>query len=178
MVTHIHHVISATKVKHLLAMVNKKNMLSYCQLQVDFLNTKMKKQKAKATKKPTKLANKSTKPPAPKVAVKPTINSNNSNNSKVMPLGDRVLIKPFRAEQAEAKNEFGIIIPETVSKELPGEGRVVAVGEGKYEGGKLVPVKVKVGDKVIFSKYGFDEVKVDSEDLYILKEDNILAVIK
>lgn len=101
-----------------------------------------------------------------------------SGNSKIMPLGDRVLIKPFTADEVEKKNDFGIIIPETVSKERPEQGRVIAVGEGRYEDGKLVPIKVKVGDKVIFSKYGFDEVKVDNDELYILKEDSILAIIK
>lgn len=104
--------------------------------------------------------------------------NSNSEFSKIVPLGDRVLIKPFLDSDLETKNDFGIIIPDTVSKERPEQGKIIAVGDGRYEDGKLVPLKVKVGDKVIFSKYGFDEVKVGGDELYILKEDSILAVIK
>lgn len=101
-----------------------------------------------------------------------------AGHSKITPLGDRVLIKPFLVTETDTKNDFGIIIPDTISKERPEQGKVLAVGEGRYEDGKLVPLKVRVGDKVIFSKYGFDEVKLDGDELYILKEDNILAIIK
>ena len=97
---------------------------------------------------------------------------------KIMPLGDRVLVKPILASDLAAKNSFGIIIPDTASKEQPEQGFVVAVGDGRHENGKHIAVKVKVGDKVIFSKYGFDEVKMDDAELYIIKEENILAVIK
>lgn len=100
-----------------------------------------------------------------------------ASHSKITPLGDRVLVKPFTESELETKNNFGIIIPETVSKERPEQGRIIAVGEGKYENGELVPVNVRVGDKVIFSKYGFDEVKDGADELYILKEENLLAVI-
>ena len=96
----------------------------------------------------------------------------------IMPLGDRVLVKPFSSEDLERKNQYGIIIPETVDKEKPEQGKVIAVGEGRYQDGKIVPMKIKVGDKVLFSKYGYDEVKVDEEEFYILKEENILAIIK
>ena len=108
----------------------------------------------------------------------PTKSNESSKFSKITPLGDRVLIKPFLDSDLETKNDFGIIIPDTVSKERPEQGRVVAVGEGRYEDGKIVPMKVKVGDKIIFSKYGFDEVKVGGDELYILKEESILAIIK
>lgn len=103
--------------------------------------------------------------------------TNTNKKGKVVPLGDRVLVRPFKSEEVEKKNDFGIIIPETVSKEQPEQGTVVAVGEGRVENGKVIPVKVKVGDKVVFSKYGFDEVKVNEDTLYILKEDSILAII-
>jgi len=99
-------------------------------------------------------------------------------NSKIRPLGDRILIKPFSIEETEKKNSFGIIIPDTVDKASPEQGKVLAIGEGRYVDGHVVPVKVRVGDTVIFSKYGYDEVKVDGEELYILKEEGILAVIK
>ena len=96
---------------------------------------------------------------------------------KLMPLGDRVLVQPKKSELGE-KTKSGIYIPETVEKEKPAEGTVIAVGAGRYEDGKVVPMGVKVGDEVIFSKYSYEEVKVNGEDLYILKEENIFAVIK
>jgi chaperonin GroES len=98
-------------------------------------------------------------------------------NLKVKPLGDRVLVKPVSAE-ANEKSQHGIIIPETVDKEKPEQGTVVAVGEGRFEDGEVIPVKVKVGDKILFSKYGYDDVKVDDKEYYILKEENILAIIR
>jgi len=104
--------------------------------------------------------------------------SQKSKTSKISPLGDRVLVRPFSEEETARKNQFGIIIPETVDKEKPEQGEVLAVGEGRYEDGRLVPMRLKVGDKVLFSKYGYDEVKIDEEELYILKEESILAIIK
>lgn len=97
---------------------------------------------------------------------------------KVIPLGDRVLIKPFSGAEVQ-KSKTGIIIPETISKEKPEQGKVIAVGEGKInEAGKIIPLRVKEGDVVIFSKYTPDEIKVDDEEYFILREDNILAIIK
>ena len=99
--------------------------------------------------------------------------------SKVIPLGDRVLVKPFTEEEARGKKQsFGIILPDSVTKEKSAQGRVVAVGEGKYVDGKLVAPKVKVGDVVIFSKYSYDEVEHNDEEFYLLREENLLAVIK
>ncbi len=95
----------------------------------------------------------------------------------LQPLGDRVVVKP--ADKNEEKvSASGIIIPETVDKEKPAKGKVVAVGPGKYDDGELVPMQVKVGQTVLFSKYGYDEVKVGGEEYYILSESQILAVIK
>ena len=100
-----------------------------------------------------------------------------SSKIKIQPLADRVLIKPLSAK--DKKTASGIIIPETVSKEKPEQGKVIAIGEGRIdESGKKIPVKVKVGDTVLFSKYGYDEVKIDEEEYFILKEENILAVIR
>jgi len=93
----------------------------------------------------------------------------------IRPLADRVVVKPV--EKGE-KTVSGIIIPDTASKEKPAKGTVVAVGPGRFEDGKLVPMTLKVGDKVIFSKYGYDEVKVDGEDYFVLTEASVLAVIK
>lgn len=92
------------------------------------------------------------------------------------PLGDRVVVRPADKE-GEKKLASGIIIPETVDKERPSKGIVVAVGPGKYEDGKHVPMQVKVGNEVIFSRYGFDEVKIDGEEYYIISESNILGII-
>jgi chaperonin GroES len=97
------------------------------------------------------------------------------NKIKITPLGDRILLKPI--EKDDKKTKSGIIIPETIDKEAPEQGEVIAVGEGKYVDGKLIKPNVQIGDKVVFSKYGYDEVKIDNEDYLILKEDSILAVI-
>ncbi len=89
----------------------------------------------------------------------------------IIPLGDKVLLKPLSTEDTSPS---GIIIPDTVDKEKPEEGIVVAVGPGKDD----EKMTVKIGNKVIFSKYGYDEVKVDGKEYYILSESSILAIIK
>lgn len=98
----------------------------------------------------------------------------------IAPLGDRVLVRPLSEDERAKKTATGIIIPDTVEKERPLEGEVVAVGPGKWDedGKKRIAVAVKEGDKVLFSKYGFDEVKIDGEEYYIISEANILAVVK
>ncbi len=97
---------------------------------------------------------------------------------KVIPLGSRVLIRPFTKDELMEKNSFGIILPTTDAKEKSEQGKVIAVGPGEYQEGKLVPVSVKVGDKVAFSKYGYEDITVEGEELYLIKEENILAVLK
>ena len=93
----------------------------------------------------------------------------------VKPLGDRVLVLPI--EQNEVK-KGGIIIPDT-AKEKPQEGKVVAVGTGKRdEDGKLIPFEVKKGDRVLISKYGGTEIKIDGKDYLIMREEDILGVIE
>ncbi len=89
------------------------------------------------------------------------------------PLGDRVIIKQDEAEETTAS---GLILTSN-SKEKPQRGEVVAVGEGKYVDGKLVAVPVKVGDKVVYGKYGGQEITVDGEDYMILRSDDLYAVI-
>ncbi len=101
-----------------------------------------------------------------------------STKHKIIPLGDKVLVKPLSGEE-EKKTKSGIIIPETIDKEKPEQGKVIAVGQGRMnDEGKILPMKVKVGDMVLFSKYGPDEVKIDGEEYFILSEGSILAVIK
>ncbi len=96
----------------------------------------------------------------------------------IKPLGDRVLVEPIDPNETK-KTASGILIPDTVSKERSERGRVVAVGAGKRgEDGKVVPVAVKKGDEILFSKYGPDEIKVDGKEYFIISESNILAVIE
>ena len=100
------------------------------------------------------------------------------SNSNISPLGDRVLVRPFsEAEVAGKKNSFGIILPDSVDKEKSAQGKVLAVGPGRFIDGKRLPIQVKTGDVVLFSKYGYDEVEHQGEELYLIKEDNILAII-
>jgi chaperonin GroES len=90
------------------------------------------------------------------------------------PLNDHVLIKPLNGDEV---SKAGIILPDTVDKEKPEKGEVVATGPGKLlENGQRAPMSVKVGDKVIFKKYSPDELPGD-EDLMVIKEEDILAVI-
>ena len=94
---------------------------------------------------------------------------------KLKPLQDRVLIE--RSEEKESV-KGGIIIPDT-AKEKPQEGKVVAIGKGKIgEGGKAVPMQIKVGDKVLYGKYSGTEVTVDDKEYLIVKEEDILAIVK
>ena len=91
------------------------------------------------------------------------------------PLHDRVLV---RRVEAEEKTAGGIIIPDT-AKEKPQEGEVIAVGPGaRAEDGSITPLDVKVGDRVLFSKYGRTDVKIDGEDLTILRESDILGIVE
>lgn len=93
---------------------------------------------------------------------------------KITPLGDRVLVRP--AEKDEARKS-GIIIPDT-AKEKPQEGKVVAVGKGKTtDEGKILPMEVKVGDRILYGKYSGTEIKLDDQDHLILHQDDILGIV-
>ena len=105
------------------------------------------------------------------------------NKPQIKPFGDRILVRPFTEEalrQARDINKptFDIILPESMTKEKSAQGKVLAVGDGKYVDGKLTPVRMKVGDIVVFSKYGYDEIEQNGEELYLVKEESILAIIK
>jgi len=94
---------------------------------------------------------------------------------KIRPLNDRILVKRLEGEE---KTAGGIIIPDS-AKEKPAEGEIVAVGPGKLkETGERVAMDVAVGDRVLFSKYGGTEVKLDGEDFLIMREDDILGVVQ
>ncbi len=93
----------------------------------------------------------------------------------VQPLGDRILVK--RTEEEE-RTKGGIIIPDT-AKEKPIQGKVIAVGKGKVaDDGKVIPLEVKAGDKVLFGKYAGTEVKIDGEEHLIMREDDVLGIIE
>jgi chaperonin GroES len=96
-----------------------------------------------------------------------------ATGAKVSPLADRVVIKAL--EETE-QMRGGLYIPDT-AKEKPQQGEVMAVGPGKYEDGKLVPMGVKKGDRVLYGKYSGTEVTIDGEQLLILRESDVLAVI-
>ncbi|MEO7774415.1 MAG: co-chaperone GroES [Steroidobacteraceae bacterium] len=94
---------------------------------------------------------------------------------KIRPLHDRVIVKRLEEEKTSAG---GIIIPDSAA-EKPIQGKIVAVGKGKIlENGNVRPLDVKVGDKILFGKYGGTEVKVDGEDLLVMREEDVMAVIE
>jgi len=95
---------------------------------------------------------------------------------KIKPLSDYILIEPLKEEE---KTKSGIILPETADKEQPQEGKIVAVGPGKQlKVGTKLPMEVKVGDRVLFRKYGPDEIKVDDKEYLIAKQEDILAILE
>ncbi len=98
---------------------------------------------------------------------------------KIKPLGDRAVVRPLTNEEAGTVSASGIIIPETAKKEKPEQGIVVAVGTGKWDedGEKRIPMEVKVGDRIVFSKYSHDEIKVDDKEYFIVGESSILAIL-
>jgi chaperonin GroES len=95
-------------------------------------------------------------------------------STSLQPLEDRVVVKPGEAEERTAS---GLVIPDT-AKEKPQQGEVIAVGPGRFEDGQRVPLDVKVGDKVVYSKYGGTEFNLDGEDYLILSARDLLAIVK
>ena len=93
----------------------------------------------------------------------------------IIPISDHVLIEPIKGEE---KSKGGILLPQTAEKERPEQGKIIAVGPGKKdETGKIIPLEVKPGDKVLFTKYGPNEIKVEDKEYLIAKEEDILAII-
>jgi chaperonin GroES len=94
---------------------------------------------------------------------------------KIRPLGDRLLVQRIEEEE---KSAGGIIIPDS-AKEKPQEGKVVAVGKGKMlDDGKMVPLEVKAGDRILFGKYAGTEVKIEGEEHLIMREDDVLGIVE
>lgn len=98
----------------------------------------------------------------------------------IKPLADRCVVRRLTDREAGTVSASGIIIPDTVNKEKPEQGIVVAVGAGKWDedGEKRIPMEIKEGDRIVFSKYGFDEIKLGDTEYYIVGESGILAIIK
>jgi len=95
---------------------------------------------------------------------------------KIKPLSGYILIEPIKEEE---KTKSGILLPETVEKDRPEQGTVIAVGSPKKtSSGKIIPLGVRPGDKVLFTKYGPNEIKVDDKEYLIAKEEDILAIIE
>tara|TARA_Y100000310_G_C20558556_1_gene751824 strand:+ start:816 stop:1106 length:291 start_codon:yes stop_codon:yes gene_type:complete len=94
----------------------------------------------------------------------------------IKPLSDHILIQPIKGEE---KTKAGILLPETAEKEKPEQGQVIATGPGKKTAaGKIFPLEVKPGDKVLFTKYGPNEIKVEDNEYLIAREEDILAIIE
>lgn len=101
-----------------------------------------------------------------------------SKKINLRPLGDRIIVEPSSDHERGKETKGGIFIPETTEKERPEQGVVVAVGPGKMnDEGRVVPLSLKVGNKILFTKYGPDEVKIDGKEYFILSESNVLAVV-
>lgn len=94
---------------------------------------------------------------------------------RLRPMDDRILVEPVEEETATS---FGLVLPDTASREKPQKGKVVAVGPGKLtEDGKRVPMSVKAGDTVLYTKYGPTEVKIEGKEIFFLQESDVLAVV-
>src|SRR3989338_1958215 len=94
---------------------------------------------------------------------------------KLQPLSDYIIIEP---QKQEIKTKSGIVLPDTVEKEKPQEGKVVAVGSGRtLESGARAKMQVKAGDKVLFTKYSPTEVKIDGKEFFVIKEEDVMAII-
>ena len=95
---------------------------------------------------------------------------------ELKPISDYIIVEP---QKHEVKTKSGIVLPDTVEKEKPQEGVVAAAGPGKIlEGGKRMEMQVKTGDRVLFSKYSPTEVKVEGKEYFVIREDDIMAIIK
>ncbi len=94
---------------------------------------------------------------------------------KIKPINDKVVVKPISQDEV---TKSGIVLPDTVDKERPEKGEVIAVGEGKpLDNGQRMPMSVKIGDTVMFKKYSPDEIKIDDEEYLVISEGDILAII-
>jgi chaperonin GroES len=96
-------------------------------------------------------------------------------SSNIRPLADRVVVKPFDVETTTAG---GILIPETADKDKPIRGTIMAIGTGRFVDGKIQPLQVKVGDKVLFGKYAGTNIKLDTQEYLVMREEDIMGVLE
>ena len=96
-------------------------------------------------------------------------------SKKIRPLSDRLVVQP---REVETKTAGGIVIPDTADKDKPIQGTVIAIGTGKYVDGKLQPLQVQVGDKVLFGKYAGTNVKLDDKEYLVMREEDIMGVLE
>lgn len=94
---------------------------------------------------------------------------------KIRPLSDRIVVQP---REVETKTAGGIVIPDTADKDKPIQGTVVAIGTGKYIEGKLQPLQVKIGDKVLFGKYAGTNIKLDEHEYLVMREEDVMGVVE
>ncbi len=96
-------------------------------------------------------------------------------SKKIRPLSDRIVVEP---REIETKTAGGIVIPDTADKDKPIQGTVIAIGSGKYVDGKLQPLQVKVGDKILFGKYAGTNVKLDEQEYLVMREEDVMGVLE
>lgn len=99
----------------------------------------------------------------------------NKKSPKIRPLGDRVVVEP---QESETKTEGGILIPETAGQEKPSEGTIVALSKGRYVDGKMVPLPLEIGEKVLFNKYSGTNIKLGGKEYLVMREEDIMGVIE
>jgi chaperonin GroES len=97
------------------------------------------------------------------------------NTPKIQPLWDRIVVEP---KEVESKSAGGIVIPDTADKDKPMEGTVRAVGNGKYIDGKVQPLQLKVGDRVLFGKYSGTNFKLENQDFLVMREEDVMGVLE
>lgn len=97
------------------------------------------------------------------------------NSTMIRPLSDRIVVEP---KETESKTAGGIVIPDTADKDKPMRGKVVAIGNGRYVEGKLQPLQVKVGEEVLFGKYAGTNIKLDTKDFLVMREEDVMGVIE
>lgn len=97
------------------------------------------------------------------------------NTPNIRPLYDRVVVEP---KEAESKTAGGIVIPNTADKDKPIQGKIIAIGNGKYADGKIQPLQVKVGDKVLFGKYAGTSVKFGDTEYLVMREEDLMGIIE
>ena len=96
-------------------------------------------------------------------------------SKKIRPLSDRIVVQ---AQDIEKKTPGGIVIPDSADKDKPSQGTVIAIGTGKYVDGKIMPLQIKVGDKVLFGKYSGTNVKLDDQDYLVMREEDVMGVLE